>query len=96
MGRCIIKINDKYFEWSTIVDAPVTYGMNREELKEYIKRQYGNRGMRELPHRLKRVEKRGASWVDKHDLDYTIAFNRAGEDESELTKQEIYEKYTEG
>ena len=96
MSRCIIKINDKYFEWSTIVDAPVTYGMDKSELKTYIKNEYGNEGLRKLPQRLKRVEKRGASWVDGHDLDYTIAFNRAGENESELTKQEIYEKYTEG
>ena len=82
MSKCIIKIKDKYFEWSTIVDAPVTYGMDKEELEEYIKSEYGNEGLRKLPERLKRIEEKGASWVDFTNLEGTIEFNRAGERKS--------------
>lgn len=94
MSRCIIKIKDKYFEWSTIIDAPVTNGMDKEKLKEYITNEYGNSGLRKLPFRLERVEEKGASWASYHDLDYTLTANRAGEDEKCISKDEIYEKYT--
>jgi len=94
MGRCIIKIKDKYFVWSTIVDAPVTYGMDKEGLKNFIKLEYGNKGLRELPKRLERVEEKGVSWMDKTDLESTIDFNRAGENEECISKEEIYERYT--
>ena len=93
MARCLIKIKDKYFEWSTIVDAPVTYGMTEEELEKYIERQYGKIGLNKLPHRLERVEETGTSayWCD---LKSIITPNRAGGSEEELTKEEIYNKYT--
>ena len=94
MSKCIIKIKDKYFEWSTIVDAPVTYGMDKEELEEYIKSEYGNEGLRKLPERLKRIEEKGTSWVDFTNLEGTIEFNRAGENGKCISKKEIYEKYT--
>jgi hypothetical protein len=93
MGRAIIKIKDKYFEWSSIVDAPVTYGMSKDELKSYIKGMYGEKGLRELPTRLLRVEKTGTSFVDRTSLDDLISFNRAGENEENLTKDEIYQIY---
>ena len=95
MGKCIVKIKDKYFEWSTIVDAPVTYGMNKEELRNYIKEEYGNRGLRELPQRLERVEEKGASWQSGANLEDTIRLNRAGENEETITKEGIYNKFTE-
>jgi hypothetical protein len=41
MGRFICKFEDKddvyYLEWSTVVDAPVTFGMSLEEFKEYYR-----------------------------------------------------------
>lgn len=41
MGRAIIKLNDGkrdwYLEWSTVVDAPVTYGMSLKGLKAHEK-----------------------------------------------------------
>ncbi|MFW6030480.1 MAG: hypothetical protein ACOCRO_09540 [Halanaerobiales bacterium] len=94
MGKCIIKIKDKYFEWSTISDAPVTYGMNKDELQEYIKTEYGNKGLKELPERLKRVKEKGTSWLENINLEDTIKFNHAGENEEYLNKEEIYEQYS--
>jgi RNase P/RNase MRP subunit POP5 len=92
MGRYIIKIRDQYLEWSTIVDAPVTYGMTLQELREYIKEEYGNEGLEELPQRLERVEKTGTS-AHGGDLEGTLLCNRAGLDETELTEDEIYDVY---
>lgn len=56
MGRYILKIKDHYLEWSTVVDAPVTFGMLLPEFKEYYRDEYGRDGYRELKHRLERVE----------------------------------------
>lgn len=67
MSRYIIKLTDKrdlkdyYLEWSTIVDAPVTYGMTLDGFKIYYQGEYGISGMRDLPERLKRVEEKGTS-----------------------------------
>jgi len=93
MPNAIIKIKDKYFEWSTVVDAPVTYGMTKDELYEYIKERYGREGLQELPERLARVEKFGTSFHWNTTLDELFESNRAGEDETYLTKEEIYAEY---
>ena len=41
MARIIIQIKDKFFEYSTIFDAPVTYGMTMQELRNYIRKSTG-------------------------------------------------------
>ena len=33
MGRIFIKIKDKYFIWSSVVDAPVSCGLTKERTK---------------------------------------------------------------
>jgi hypothetical protein len=93
MGRFIIKIEDLYFEWSTIVDAPVTYGMTLEQLEDHIRYRYGQEGIDELPKRLERVEKQGTSINANYTVDEIIKGNRAGDNEKCLTKKQIYKKY---
>ena len=60
MGQFIVKVTapdgPRYLEWSTIVDAPVTYGMTLAEFRRHYRREYGASGMRELPERLAFVE----------------------------------------
>ena len=94
MGRYIIKIDDLYFEWATVVDSPVTYGMTKDEMTEHIRYRYGQSGIEELPRRLDRVEKQGTSGLGT--LDELLEFNRAGDNEECLTKDEIYKKYSSG
>ena len=65
MPRYIIKlptpIGDRYLEWSSIVDAPITYGLTLEEFTDYYRSEYGDQGMRDLPDRMARVEATGTS-----------------------------------
>lgn len=67
MARFIIKIVDPitsktyYLEYSTIVDAPVTYGMELQKFKQWYIEQYGTSQELELNERLKRVEINGCS-----------------------------------
>jgi hypothetical protein len=99
MGRFIMKLHDStenkdlYFEWSTVVDSPVTVGMSLEEFKEYYKNEYGSQGMRELDERLKRVEEKGVSGHPPYDnLESFFNYNRAGENETLATKEEVIER----
>ena len=91
MGRAIVKIKDKYFVWSSIVDAPITYGMTVAELKAWHKLEYGKSV--DVEQRLKRVEERGTSYIDCRSVEEVIRMNRAGDNETCLTADEIYEKY---
>lgn len=94
----IIKIHDEtsrkdyYMEWSTICDAPLTFGRDLESFKEYHINQYGQAKMNELAERLKRVEETGCSSFT-YSLDDLLNCNRAGKDETELDKEGILEKY---
>jgi len=100
MSRYIIKIyddkfnRDYYMEWSTIVDAPVTYGCSLEEFTEYYRAEYGRQGILELNERMKRVEEKGISAHPPFDnLQSLFKYNRAGEDETCLDKEGILERY---
>jgi len=69
-----------YFEWSTIVDAPVTSMMNKKDFYKYYRIMYGLEGMEELPSRMERVEQKGCSAVgDDWTYKDFVSYNRAGE-----------------
>lgn len=95
MGHYIIKIKDRYFEWSTVVDAPITYGMTEDELRAYMKDEYGNEGLSRLSERLARVAAKGTSSLVDDGLADLIRYNRAGPNETSLTEEEIYARYAE-
>ncbi|MHA2167899.1 MAG: hypothetical protein ACXAAT_18785 [Candidatus Hodarchaeales archaeon] len=99
MSRHIIKIKDLYFEWSTIADSPMSFGMTEEVLIEYIKEEYGQRGLNLLKEKLERVDMNGHSAVFMppntcNSVEEFISGNRAGGDEEELTAEEIYNAYS--
>lgn len=93
MGRCLIKIKDLYFEWSTVVDAPVTYGMTLEELKTYVKEKRGTEGLAELPSELENIERQGTSCYTNYTLKELLHHNAAGENEKSISINAIYERY---
>jgi hypothetical protein len=67
MPRFIIKITDKstrkdyYLDYSTVVDAPVTHGMDLIKFKEYYLEEYGELEYQRIDERLARVDKNGCS-----------------------------------
>lgn len=96
MGRFLIRLDGdegpRYLEWSTIVDAPVTFGMTREELATHYRDEYGRAGSRDFEERMRRVDEKGTSAYDYTVADH-ISGNRAGPDETELTAEELYQAY---
>ena len=67
--------------------------MTLDELREYIKEEHGNDGLRDLPARLERVEKTGTSARMHNSLADTLSCNRAGEGEKNITEDEIWERF---
>ena len=93
MPSHIVKLRDKYFEYSTIVDAPISEGATLAKFKAYYRRKYGAEGMRTLPERLARVEAKGTSSMGDESAEDTLSGNRAGPNETELTLDELYRTY---
>lgn len=95
MPKFIAKLgDDKYCEWSTVVDAPVSMIFTMEQFRRYYRRQYGEASMEELPKRLARAEETGCSALSGCTAEDLIRCNRAGPDESELTLEQIIERYS--
>lgn len=99
MGRAIVMFERdgerRYCEWSTIVDAPVSWVVPLSVFEEHIRYEHGEAGMRDLPERLIRVHERGTSalWTDRESL---LSNNRAGPKETHLDDEAIWDRYAEG
>ena len=97
MSRPIVKLaENEYLEWSSIVDAPTSYIVDREKMKKYLMSKY-NETEEKVESRLKRADLYGTSYLHIHyeSVEEFIAANRAGEKEACLTLEEIREKYKE-
>ncbi len=95
MGRAIIKLGeDKYIEWSSVVDAPVSYICTRAGMIDLMNAEYGRKN--ETEQIMLETDEHGCSaWKRGYKkLEDFIAGNRAGDKETKLTKEEILEKYT--
>jgi hypothetical protein len=100
MARYILKIHDDkldkdfYLDWSSVVDAPITRGMSLEEFNEYLVERYGwDNTPEDLERRMKRVEATGTSAFGYENTDSFFKYNRAGDNEKTLNKEQILEKY---
>jgi len=93
MAHLIMKFDDNlYCMWSTVVDAPITRLMSRDDLEQEYRDAYGKLAMHDFNDRMERVENSGCSSciTTKENI---IANNRAGDDEQKLTETEIIEKF---
>lgn len=61
MGHLIAKFGDRYMDWTTVADGPLTPLLTLPELKRYIVERYGYKALAELPDRLARIEQFGTS-----------------------------------
>lgn len=97
MPHYIIKLETKdgprYLEWSTVVDAPVTYGLPLDEFVKYWRKEYGSAARDRLETRLRDVEAKGTDSFGHASVDATIAHNRAGAGDTCLSKAQIIEYY---
>lgn len=89
MGRIIAHHAGRFFLWSTVVDAPVSRAMSREEMRAHLIVEYGRADTENHDRALDRAEAKGTSSLRGITLDDLIAGNRAGANETEATLSEI-------
>lgn len=83
----------RFMEWSTVVDAPVTWGVPLREYKRYYKERYGSDGMKHLATVLADIERTGAATAFGETAEQAVLCNRAGRGETGLTLQQIIEHW---
>ena len=94
MGRFICHHEGRFFEWSTVVDAPITFGVDLETFTDYYKTRYGELDFEhEWPRRLERTLAKGCSAHNYKSLRELISFNRAGFQGACLTFEQIIQIY---
>lgn len=99
MPRCIARVDYDgkayYMLYSTVVEAPVTYGMELPEFLEFMKGEYGRRGWSDLQESLDRANEFGCSfdYPKGMSFDELILTNQAGDGSVKLSKEEIIQKY---
>lgn len=89
MPRCIVKCEGKYFEWSTVVDAPVSEPKTLEAFKAEYRRRFGSEGFKDSAARLARVEATGTSSHDGSTFESLVSCNRFGPNETEMSLEDL-------
>jgi hypothetical protein len=94
LADLIIHHNGAYNIFGTIADAPhYSSALTLDQLRQVMKENYGEHGLRTLPERLERAHKTGCSHIGGWTLDECIAGNRAGPNESAVSRDEFIAKY---
>lgn len=100
MGRFLIRVDTdqgpRYLDYSTIVDAPITNGMTREECSAYLLEENGRRYEHEIEPSIARADAHGTSCRSATSATEAILCNRAGPNETKATLAEIVERYCPG
>jgi len=94
MPRFIIHHDGLFFEWSEVVDAPVTMAMSREDFVEWYTDRHGQDAAAGLDERLARAVEHGTSAMRPTSAEEMFQGNRAGPGESSLTFEEIIANVT--
>ena len=93
MGVSICHHQGHWFAYSSIVDAPITYGLTADELREWWRDEYGRRDMAHLETRMERALEYGTDHIRREDLADLIRMNRAGFKGTNLTLDQMIQIY---
>lgn len=97
MGRSIVKHTlasgeDRYLVWSSIVDAPITFGGTLKQLRDFWRKDYGERGLEDLE---VTIALGVQTWPERgmRSVADMAGCNRAGLDETRLSAAQIIDYY---
>lgn len=93
MGNFLVRLGAKIVRWSTVVDAPTHIFDDEDDVRAWIKEEYGVFGLRELPACLERLRAKGTSSLIYESAEDAVSGNRAGKDETELTFEQLVAYY---
>ena len=89
MPRVIVHHEGHFFEWSSVLGAPTTLAMPREEFEACYEHEYGQAGMEALPRRLEKAITTGTSSYRHSSAQELVDGNRAGPDKRTLSFEEV-------
>lgn len=89
MSKYIVHHEGQFLEWSTVVDAPITFANSLSDFEAYYREEYGEAGMIGLPVRIERAIKNGTSAVPDMSLKELVRDNRAGPNETKLSLKDV-------
>jgi hypothetical protein len=94
MANYIVKIQDRYLLWSTVVDAPTSAAMKLSDFTTFYTSEYGTKAHQEFVVRMQHVQTHGnSSLLPRLSNNELLANNKAGNGDTHLTEQEIYDQY---
>lgn len=86
------KPTNMYLEYSTVVDAPTTIAVTREEMRAYLIKRDGDGGDdgRAVDERLERAERKGSScMLPGSTLELEVLCNLAGKNETTMSVEQF-------
>lgn len=92
MGKCVIMLEGKFMQWSSVTDAPESPLLSEDLFTQYWKDEYGRSGVIDFPRVMETTKQRGCSYGGMT-VNEVISNNRAGEKEKKLTKAQIIKAY---
>jgi len=94
MSQIIIHHKGAYNIYSTVSDnARFVSALTEEQLKEYIKEESGNQGLRNLPDRIKKAKETGTSSIPATSFDKLLMCNIAGKNGSKLSTKRFIKQF---
>lgn len=92
MLSIFIRIQDYYFVWDEKFKHPVSHGMKKNELLEWLQVEERQDALDSFDNRIKRADETGSSSAYQN-IDSLIKGNKAGKNNESLTKEQIFEEY---
>ena len=94
MAQYIVHHKGAYNIYGTIADgAYFESALTLNQLKQYIKEEFGEQGLRNLPQRLERAQQKGTSSINANSLEETLLCNRAGKNESHISTKTFIKRF---
>ena len=94
MSQIIVHHKNAYNIYGTIADgAYFESALTLKQLKIYIKKEFGEQGLRNLPQRLEMAHQKGTSCISSNSLEDTLLCNRAGKNERHMSTKAFIKKF---
>jgi len=94
VSKIICHKNERYNIYCTVSDGfYFESSLNIDQLKYFIKEEYGDDGINNLSGRLDRAHKTGTSSIHGDDLESLLCCNRAGLDEKKLSIEQCVNNF---
>ncbi len=93
MGEAICHHEGSYLIWSSVTDTPILYNCTEQDIKDHVRREYGQSGMRDIDRRLDRARLIGTSSMMHGSLRDMVLGNHAGPNGEEITYDDVIRFY---